>query len=197
MTEHLFLDGMIQIGKSTLLRELLEPYMDEIGGFSSQRLTDTNGRTIAFRIGPAASTSLAAPYLASCNNIFRRIFAPQKSENDLSVFEHAGVDLLRNDSGKSLILLDEIGGIELSCDKFREELYSLLLGDTPCIGVIKLPEKAKYMSSGKHMTIYERNLELRSFILDHNLGQILHYESDRESVRQITQNYINRIFKAS
>lgn len=196
MTKHLFLDGMIQIGKSTLLRELLEPYMDKVGGFASQRLTDTDGHTIAFRIGPADSTPLTAPYHASCDNIFRRTPIAQKAQNHLSVFETAGVDLLRNNAGKSLILLDEIGGIELSDEPFRNELYGLLQGNIPCIGVIKLAGKAKYMSSDSHMTIYDRNLALRSFILDNDLGQILHFESNREYVYDFTKKYIENIFKA-
>ena len=62
MYRHLFLEGPIQKGKSTLLRELLAPYMNEVGGFTSQRLLDSEGETVAFRIGSARSTPLTAPY---------------------------------------------------------------------------------------------------------------------------------------
>ena len=55
MYRHLFLEGPIQTGKSTLLRRLLAPYKDQIGGFASQRMLNDDGRTIGYRIGPAVN----------------------------------------------------------------------------------------------------------------------------------------------
>ncbi|MGI6258116.1 MAG: hypothetical protein ACOYJU_08610, partial [Anaerovoracaceae bacterium] len=62
MAQHLFLEGPIRAGKSTFLRHLLRPYMDRVGGFTSQRLLDGQGNTKAFRIGPARGTTLTSPY---------------------------------------------------------------------------------------------------------------------------------------
>ena len=61
MGNNLFLEGPIQTGKSTLIRELLGEHLKKCGGFTSQRLISTDGRTIGFRIGPAAVTELTAP----------------------------------------------------------------------------------------------------------------------------------------
>lgn len=61
MKSILFLEGPIQTGKSTLIREALGTDIHKCGGYASQRLLDASGRTRGFRIGPAASTALTAP----------------------------------------------------------------------------------------------------------------------------------------
>ena len=61
MKNVLFLEGPIQTGKSTLIREILGEHLQECGGFTSQRLVDSTGETRGFRIGPAATTPLTAP----------------------------------------------------------------------------------------------------------------------------------------
>ena len=57
----IFLEGPIQTGKSTLIRELLGEHLRECGGFTSQRLIRESGETCGFRIGPASTTPLTAP----------------------------------------------------------------------------------------------------------------------------------------
>ncbi len=61
MSKILFLEGPIQTGKSTLIREVLGSHLQECGGFASQRLVDASGQTKGFRIGPASTTDLTAP----------------------------------------------------------------------------------------------------------------------------------------
>lgn len=61
MSKILFLEGPIQTGKSTLIREVLGSHLQECGGFASQRLVDASGQTRGFRIGPASTTDLTAP----------------------------------------------------------------------------------------------------------------------------------------
>jgi guanylate kinase len=48
MYKHLFLEADSGAGKSTLIRKIIAPYIDKIGGFTSQRLQNENGETIAF-----------------------------------------------------------------------------------------------------------------------------------------------------
>ena len=61
MTRLFFIEGPIQTGKSTLIRDVLGEHLAACGGFTSQRLIDSAGDTRGFRIGPAASTPLTAP----------------------------------------------------------------------------------------------------------------------------------------
>lgn len=100
MYRHLFLEGPIQKGKSTLLRELLAPYMNEVGGFTSQRLLDSEGETVAFRIGSARSTPLTAPYHENYSGVFRVITKRGRSLKYPEVFENEGVRYLTDNQGK-------------------------------------------------------------------------------------------------
>lgn len=142
---HLFLEGPVQEGKSTLIRRLIGPFLDQIGGFSSQRLLDGTGTTVGFRIAPAAEAlNLTREYDRGLSNIFLH-FDGSRAVKTPEVFAESALHYLTDFDGKKLILLDEIGGMELSVPTFRETLYQVLAGGIPCIGVLKLEEKNRHM----------------------------------------------------
>ncbi|MDF3000315.1 MAG: hypothetical protein K0Q48_434 [Bacillota bacterium] len=142
---HLFLEGPVQEGKSTLIRRLIAPFLNQIGGFGSQRLLDGTGATVGFRITPAAeAVNLTREYDRGLSNIFLH-FDGSRVVKTPEVFAEATLRYLTDFNGKKLILLDEIGGMELSVPAFRETLYQVLAGGIPCIGVLKLEEKNRHM----------------------------------------------------
>ena len=208
MAKHLFLEGPIQIGKSTLLRHLLAPYASQIAGFSSQRLTDIGGDTIAFRIVDAQDFRLTMPYEEAIKSnesmpetlqnsgVFRVIPKGGKSENYHDVFENIGLKLLDNFSNKRLILLDEIGGIELKSEPFRNALYDILSGDIPCIGVIKSHKKATHLTDGRPKTnaMSDLNLQLRDYVLNSCDGEILSFNREDSSIKSAVEKFISDAF---
>ena len=198
MCRHLFLEGPIQMGKSTLLRELLRPYKDMIGGFASQRMLNDEGRTIGYRIGPADSTTLTIPFTEGCDlpGVFRIIHEDGNSEKFPEVFDTYGIELLDAAKGKKLILLDEIGGAELLNTDFREALYDVLAGETPCIGVIKLNSKASSMSktAGYSSIVTEYNKSLREKILNEYGGCILPFRRNDDGLKKETEEFLCGIF---
>ena len=192
-----------------MIREALKPYTASapcyrVGGFASQRLIVTDPGPVgpievtrAFRIGPAASTPLTSPMPEICsdsalaaNGIFK-VFRSSNSKTsvDLSVFETLGVQYLRDTADCSLMLLDEIGGHELTCKPFMNALYELLSGDIPCIGVIKLTDSTKRMDPA----LFDLNSQLRHRILNEFDGKILYYERGDETVRKIINDYLEGI----
>lgn len=142
---HLFLEGPVQEGKSTLIRRLIQPFLDQTGGFSSQRLLDVSCETLGFRIAPAAEAlELTKEYQTDLTGVFLA-FQNGKAVKAPEVFLETALQSLNNSGGKKLILLDEIGGMELGVPEFREALYRVLSGPVPCIGVLKLEEKNRHM----------------------------------------------------
>ena len=196
MYKHLFLEGPIQKGKSTLLRDLLAPHMQEVGGFASQRLIDSEGKTIAFRIGRANTTSLTAPFHDKYDGIFRIITKRGTSLKYPEVFDNEGLIYLTHNTGKKLILLDEIGGAELLNYKFRNALYTVLAGDTPCIGVIKQEVKAKFMSAtaGYEKKLLSYNRELRKLLTSKYDSRILQFRRNDDNLRQEIEAFLYKIF---
>ena len=139
---HLFLQGPIGIGKSHLLRKLLLPHLDLVGGYFVQRIYEKD-RDRAFSLIPISDAEGFVPeksvermepdertFLYSRGgkwHVLKNVFEIQGT-----AFLQAGV---RN--GKKLILLDEIGGIELDCPVFMETVLGVLESGVPTLGVLK------------------------------------------------------------
>jgi len=197
MYKHLFLEADSGVGKSTLIRKIIAPYINQIGGFTSQRLQNDNNETIAFRIVPASDLRLAVPYEDTPESIFRIITEDIKGLNKPEIFETEGLKYLTDNDEKKLILLDEIGGIELRNDAFRTKLHEVLSGDIPCIGVIKQNQKAAMMSclSGKTPVTVKYNLELREKMLNEYDCKILRFKRNDATVESEISKFVNTIFK--
>ena len=197
MYKHLFLEAESGAGKSTLIRKLIAPYIDSVGGFTSQRLLDDSGDTIAFRIVPAEDLRLAVPYEDTPDSIFRIVTEDVKGLNKPEIFESEGLKYLTGNDEKKLILLDEIGGIELRNDAFREKLHEVLAGDIPCIGVMKQNQKAANMSclSGKTPVTVQLNMELREKMLNEYGCKILSFRRGDEAVATEVKNFIETAIK--
>lgn len=196
MERHLFLEGPVQSGKSTLLRELLRPYVNYTGGFTSQRLLDSDGRTKAFRIGPADCTSLTSTLTKKYDGVFRISNDDGTISKFPQVFENEGVEYLTRNQGKKVILLDEIGGAELLSNAFREALYKLLSGPIPCIGVIKLGNSADFMAvtSGYPSSVVEYNRQLREKITEEYGGRIISFRRNDDAVIKEIKEFLCGIF---
>ena len=199
MPKHLLLEGPIQLGKSTLLRKLLQPVMTSVGGFSSQRMTDDQDQTIAFRIGAAAETPLTVPFHGNENltGIFRCTDDNGNIQKFPEVFDTLGVSYLKHNEGKKLILLDEIGGAELLNESFRTALYDSLAADIPCIGVIKLEDSARRMCkmAGYTHTVADYNAELRYRLITEFDGKILTFERDNQKIEDEVTAFIKKVCK--
>ena len=151
---NLFIEGPIQTGKSTLIRKVLRevfgPSLDGVAGFTSQRLTNSDGQIIGFRLAPANAELSVIADPTACDNIFKA-FTPNGPHVDMSVFHTAGTAYLdeafaQAKAGQArLALLDEIGGHEMKNDAFRRRLYELLDSEIPCVGVIKSPANTRRM----------------------------------------------------
>lgn len=132
----LFLQGDSQMGKSTLILKSILPFLSVTTGFLSQRLI-ADGETKAFCLTPIElATSPLAIYDSKLPNIFLELISGKWKGNE-EVFKTLGVKLLSNVTGKQLVVLDEIGGMELLAEPFRDKLYEVLSSSIPCIGVIK------------------------------------------------------------
>lgn len=134
----LFLEGNMQIGKSTTILKSINSFIPNnlVGGFMCQRLV-ADEETKAFCLTSFNEVeSSIIEYKPHTPNVFLENISGKWVRND-EVFNTIGVDMLSNLSSKKLIVLDEIGGVELFAEQFREKLYELLSKETPIIGVIK------------------------------------------------------------
>jgi len=198
MTKHLFLEGPIQEGKSTLIRKMICRNLSELGGFSSQRLLDESGKTVGFRIAPASEAmELTRRYSPELSEVFLH-FDGKSTKAKPEIFTETAIRYLRQSRKKKLILLDEIGGIELLAPKFREELYGILSGGIPCIGVLKLETSNRNMCSNGNIDreCTDYHLQLRDFLVNRFGADLIHYNrQDSLKTEKVIQTFLAPFLK--
>jgi Predicted nucleotide kinase len=176
--DHLFLEGPVRTGKSTLLLECIFSCREYAGGFCCIRLTDTDGNIRGFRLAPPDTDYREQLYDGSLPDIFLES-GPDGMKKHPEVFETSGIDYLRKSAGKKFILLDEIGGFELMSSPVRSEYYSILGSGIPCIGVIKSAANTGTMirRSGFAAEIAAANAQFRRDLIADFQAEIIEYSS--------------------
>lgn len=130
---NLFLRGPIQVGKSTLLKKVLEvlarDYQYQPAGFITQKGLGDDPGLYLFSHGATAvfdEEHCVAKRIPGCSKGFPH------------VFDQLGVSLIRQASKTgNLLVFDELGFFEQEALQFRREVLSCLNGDLPVIGVLK------------------------------------------------------------
>ena len=210
MTKHLFLEGPIQSGKSTLIKNCLREFTGTLGGFSCKRYLDENGSIRAFGLVSPADFDVDGIYDPQVhgdpdNGIPSKdpgIFLIKGSAGmkaDTDAFIRAGIRLLDEPKHADLLLMDEIGGVELMSDEFHEKLDEVLAGDIPCIGVLKQQTHAKVMQkhhggerrSEKADGIIRANEQLRKDIVGKYGGIIVPFSRESiDAARQAVMQFL-------
>jgi len=120
MKRRLFLTGPIGCGKSTAITQALGERTQQCGGFLTRRHRE-----------PYLHFTLESPDGQHSETFLD--FSDRKPRLNLDVFSRLGVPLL----GGDILVLDEIGGIDLLCPEFSAALEQVLQTDIPVIGVMK------------------------------------------------------------
>lgn len=153
--EKLFLQGEREIGKSTAIREAILPYLDKVAGFYVQKIL-VDGERIGFSLEnlTPCSYNLYSEWdsLSSVWEQKKNVFIYKKEgrwEKNLEVFkQYAYENRCALDKKRiKLILLDEMGGVELMCEPFKNYLEELLMSNICCLGVIKYPKNKEHMAN--------------------------------------------------
>lgn len=140
----LFLQGVPQIGKSTILRTALLPRQSQVAGFMVQRLFN-NGQRCGFNACVVRQTlpQLEAAYTPNLPHVFLH-----NGRANPKALESAVAGALQACQAESckLIILDEIGGLELLQEEFMQVLRQILALGKPCVGVIKSRQNLAHMA---------------------------------------------------
>jgi nucleoside-triphosphatase THEP1 len=151
--KNLFLEGNIRLGKSALIREILLPFFPKVGGIFVQRIF-IGERYVAFKLHPIKEVAdyrlnLYVNSLSEVNNLFLYSDSRGKWRPNKEVFENSGVAYLKEsvEKNKRLILLDELGGVELGCPAFMEAVMMVLNSKIPVLGVLKSRRNAEKLGA--------------------------------------------------
>ena len=136
MKNHIFLTGDIQVGKSTILRNVIAAHPEwRVGGYRTVWLEERSPNRNSIHIVPAAED---VP-LTDVNRVgIREGVWPDRICTDFTeVYDTVGAALLKDAGESDLILMDEIGQGENEARQFHQAVLSLLDGDTPVMGVVR------------------------------------------------------------
>ena len=131
--KHLFLTGEKQVGKSTLLRRLIEANALECAGFETQAFC-INGERRGFTLHGRVEMP---PYENDCICCAR--IEEKRSVPVLPVFEENGVRILKKSlsSPAPYILMDELGRLERQAESFTDQIFTCLDSEKRVLGVLQ------------------------------------------------------------
>lgn len=132
MATKLLIQGAPGVGKTTLVRRVLEAKVPLAGGFVTEEVRDGT-RRVGFQVEDVATGETAV--LARTG----RAGGPRIGNYgvDLASFERVGVAALRRAMARpGCLVIDEIGKMELTSGAFREAVESILDADRDVLATI-------------------------------------------------------------
>jgi len=132
VNKNLFIAGTPGVGKTTLLRETTLARRERIGGFYTDHLLSGRVRKgFIIRTFDGQDRILAQKGLKSPHQL-------GKYGVDLNALENVGVPALRLAlMSKDVIVIDEIGAMEMMSERFREVLLECLNSTKPVLATIR------------------------------------------------------------
>lgn len=162
MPQNFFVTGMPKSGKTTLLmtivRELKRRGL-KVGGLISPDEKHHGTRTAFYVVDLATGKQ---GILASVDGDGPKV---SKYHVDVKSFESVAVPALSASRGYDVVVIDEIGAMELESSRFRELVDRLLDSPTPLIASLHRDCVDKYGSYGEVMTLTSDNHEQVRFAL--------------------------------
>jgi len=133
MKKNLLITGRPGCGKTTLIKEIIKLYPDKFGGFYTEEIRE-KGKRKGFKVCPLYGKE---SIFADVN--YESPFKVGKYGVNIKNFENTGVEAIRRAIGTSkIIVVDEIGKMELFSEKFKRELIKALDSKQKVLATITL-----------------------------------------------------------
>ncbi len=128
----MFLTGVVQTGKSTVIDRALARLPFSVGGIRTKRIP----------AGEDRATYILEDVISGVTVKFAES-DPSGMKVDTEVFETAGVQAIRRSLEEAdLTLLDELGRMEREAGRFQQQVFAALEGHRRVLGVIKAEKNA-------------------------------------------------------
>lgn len=149
-TEHLFFTGRKGVGKSTLVRTVIEG--KRVGGFFTKRVEGLLERPSVHLLRAGTADVPSAENLLFCCG----------GSADIQRFEQLGCGAFADTAGCDVLVMDELGPHEEQAAAFRQAVLRALDGDAPVVGVLQQAESAFLRQVAAHpnvrvITVTEEN----------------------------------------
>lgn len=164
---HVLIVGEIGVGKSTLIRKLLEGLPTPCGFITQKEPPDAAGNANIYIHSPAEPRSYGEyNRVGVCSENGATPFA--------DVFERAGVKLLQEPAKGRVVLMDELGFLESQAKAFCEEVLRVLDGPDTIVAAVKSRDTEFLRAVRAHpcARCYCLNAENRDRLMDEILKEL-------------------------
>ncbi|PNR87778.1 hypothetical protein X925_08800 [Petrotoga sp. 9T1HF07.CasAA.8.2] len=134
---NIFLTGSIGIGKSTIIRKVINQLSLHVCGFSVDREGKKNNWNAFYLVEASSFNNGDRSKKSKYNRFAFRNDYSTNWEINIQVFNEIGVKLLTNIDNADIVIMDELGRFELTAYQFQQKVYEVLNSDKPVLGVIK------------------------------------------------------------
>lgn len=146
---NIFLTGPIRYGKSTLLGQIILESGSPVAGYFIQRLI-AEGQTRAFHLVDISSEPYVPDLEVEDVNEYANIigYIGERMSWHPEILENAGAQIIRQalSDQAPLLLMDELGRIELQAPGFQQAVFDALGSRQTVLGVIK-PEHNAFLDA--------------------------------------------------
>lgn len=148
---HIFLTGEIQVGKSTIIRQVLDRLEGEAGGFLTEFDGNRNVWPKRLYMRPASARRFSTGGQVKPESRLAVLMREnEKPQVCLDTFEVFGVRLLREAMERaSLIVMDECGRLEGEAVLFQRTVLRALDSPVPILGVVRQLPQASWLDKIK------------------------------------------------
>ena len=132
MKKHIILCGRRQVGKTTMVNRLMRELCIPVYGYQTSTIVRDPDGTRHIYMYPAGKVDgymSEQNHVGDCNMKVRSV--------NRRVFEDLGVRLLKDAKPDGVIVMDEIGFMEIGADDFCGEILRALDGDIPVLAAVK------------------------------------------------------------
>ncbi|MEO0137589.1 MAG: NTPase [candidate division WOR-3 bacterium] len=129
--KNFLLTGLPGVGKTTIIKKVVERYKDKCAGFYTEEIRENNTR-VGFKLITLSGNS--------CIMAHKDIKSPYKVGKygvDLKCIDYIGVDAIKKAIVENkIVIIDEIGKMELYSHKFRDVVIETLNSKCPVLATI-------------------------------------------------------------
>jgi len=171
MGQTLLLTGRPGVGKTTVIKRVARALGDQAGGFYTEEIRNSAGRRTGFRLVTMTGKEAVMAHVDLCDQGRPRV---SRYGVDVSAIKTVGVAALRQAmASDQVVIIDEIGKMELFCDAFKEAVEKAVEGEQPVVGSVMSSSRPWIddLKAGEHVVLWEVTVENR----DELPGRILRW----------------------
>ena len=120
------------VGKTTLVKKLLENRKNDVCGFLTKRYPELAKDDMC----PVYISGINEDPVTDDKHLLGTCGGGRHYTNN-EVFNELGVELITADNKNSLIIMDELGFLEMNAEKFKEKVFEVLESENPVLIMLK------------------------------------------------------------